>query len=190
MLDATVAVSLDAHNRDDIAACGSRWAVCQTHPQAERWALANLQRQGYAAYLPLTAAWHHDRATSTLRHRVLVPLFSGYLFVVPGSHWAPIRSTAGVSRLLMAGPKPHMLASGLVEALQAGEAVRAIPLAGHALIASGEAVVVSKGAGCGMVGAVLGVHGDTARIGLMMFGHLREVWIPIANLERRECRQD
>jgi len=190
MLDATVAVSLDAHNRDDIAACGSRWAVCQTHPQAERWALANLQRQGYAAYLPLTAAWRRDRATPSMRHRVSVPLFSGYLFVVPGSHWAPIRSTAGVSQLLMAGLKPHMLASGLVEALQAGEAVRATPLAGHALIATGEAVVVSKGAASGMVGAVVSINGDLARIGCMFFGQLREITIPITSLKRRggdEC---
>jgi transcription antitermination factor NusG len=189
MLDATVAVSLDAHNRDDIAACGSRWAVCQTHPQAERWALANLQRQGYAAHLPLTAAWRRDRATPTLRHRVLVPLWPGYLFVVPGSLWAPIRSTAGVSRLLMAGLKPHMLASGLVEALQAGEAVRATPLAGHSLIVSGEAVVVSKGAANGMVGAVISIHGDLARIGCMFFGQLREITIPIASLERRDLIQ-
>jgi hypothetical protein len=54
----------------------------------------------------------------------------------------------------------------------------------------GEAVVVSKGAACGMVGAVIGVHGDTARIGLMMFGHIREVFMPIASLERRECPHD
>jgi hypothetical protein len=53
----------------------------------------------------------------------------------------------------------------------------------------GEAVVVSKGAGSGLVGAVIEVHGDTARIGLMMFGHIREVFMPIASLERRtsEC---
>jgi len=184
MLDATVAVSLDAHNRDDIA-CGSRWAVCQTHPQAERWALANLTRQGFTAYLPMTTALRRDRATPSMRHRVSVPLFSGYLFVVPGLLWAPIRSTAGVSRLLMAGNHPHYLVAGAVEALQAGDAVRATPLAEHALIATGEAVVVARGAASGMVGAVVSINGDLARIGCMFFGQLREITIPIASLKRR-----
>jgi hypothetical protein len=106
----------------DHTGCGSRydavWAVAQTHPQAERWALQNLTRQGYAAYLPLTVAFRRDRATPTLRHRVSVPLWAGYLFVQPGTHWAPICSTHGVSRLLMAGPQPHMLANALVEAVR------------------------------------------------------------------------
>jgi len=186
MLDATVAVSLDAHNRDDIAACGSRWAVCQTHPQAERWALANLTRQGFTAYLPMTTALRRDRATPTLRHRVSVPLFSGYLFVVPGSLWAPIRSTAGVARLLMAGLKPHMLAEGAVEGLQAGEASRRTNIPSGALWTPGAACVVARGAGCGLTGAVVSVNGDMATVVLMLFGQLREVRIGVDCLRPRE----
>jgi len=186
MLDATVAVPLDAHNRDSDAACGSRWAVCQTHPQAERWALANLTRQGYAAYLPLTTALRRDRATPTLRHRVTVPLWAGYLFVQPGTHWAPICSTHGVSRLLMAGPKPHMLANALVEAVRGAEAIAASGILADVQWAPGTPCSLAVGALRGHPGVVVSVTQRTAHVALMLFGCIRDVSVDVECLMARE----
>src|SRR4051812_40177984 len=99
MLDAAPATRLDGNQPDEHLGCGSRWAVCQSHPQAERWALANLSRQGFDAYLPLHTVQRRDRVVPTLFHPVSVPLFTSYLFVaIQSPYWAPIQHTLGVSR--------------------------------------------------------------------------------------------
>jgi transcriptional antiterminator RfaH len=83
--------------------CDHYWAVCHTHPQAERWALLNLTRQGYEAYLPLMTVTRRDRVVRSMTHRVEVPLFSRYLFVNLQSdqRWVPVQYTLGVHQLLM-----------------------------------------------------------------------------------------
>jgi transcriptional antiterminator RfaH len=188
MLDATATVALDDHNRG-LSACGSAsaaWAVCQTHPQAERWALANLQRQGFTAYLPMTVAFRRDRATPTLRHRISVPLWAGYLFVQPGTHWAPICSTHGVSRLLMAGPKPHMLANALVEAVRAAEAISASGILADVPWAPGTPCSLATGAFAGHPGVVVSVTRGIAHVALMLFGCVRDVTVNVDCLVARE----
>lgn len=167
--------------------CGShrRWAVCQTHPQAERWASANLNRQGYTAYLPLRTVTRRDPATPTLTRLVEVPLFSSYLFVVPGTHWSPICHTLGVLRLLMAGPNPHIVPDGLVEAVEAGQELRAAPTPENAKWAPGTPCSLATGAFTGHEAVVLSATRSNARVGLVLFGHLREVSVPLNCLKAR-----
>lgn len=188
LVDIAADLPLTARNGAGHSPCGSRWAVCQTHPQAERWALANLTRQGYQAYLPLCTVNRRDRATPTLTHRVQAPLFASYVFVQPGSHWAPIAHTIGVSRLLMAGNHPHYLPYGLTEALQAAEELRRTHPSGKPSgWLPGTPCALGKGMPMGGLPAVvLSVSRNRVRIGIMFLGDIRVVNVPPECLKPRE----
>ena len=190
MLDrqAEAAVAVEDHGGTDgvgglCAPCGSRWAVVFTHSQAERWAVQNLQRQGYPAYVPLVTIRRRDRVLRSLWHDVEVPLFPRYAFVVAGSHWSPIRGTAGVAQLLVdAAGKPYLLRAGLVEALQEGESLRRYPPSGPpALWAPGMACRASVG-GVELRGAVTRVVKRVAYVAAVMFGEVREIVIDLSAL--------
>src|SRR5215472_15089443 len=102
----------------------AHWAVVATHPQAERWAAANLNRIGYETYLPLYAARVRDRVLRTLTRLVHRPLFPGYLFVAIDGPWTPIRYAPGVRELLMDDGRPSICPRASVEALQAHDELR------------------------------------------------------------------
>lgn len=183
---ATTAVDTDSRSQRD-QRCGSRWGVVHTHPQAERWAAQNLQRQGYAAYLPTHTVRIRDRTTPTLTRAVERPLFTSYLFVaVPLSHWGPIRHTLGVRSLLMSGINPYLLPDAVWSALQAGEALRRTPTPPGSLWRPGAPCQPGAGPFQGLPAVVTEVDRQTARIAIMMFGELRQVQVPIAALVSRE----
>jgi transcription antitermination factor NusG len=167
--------------------CGSRsaWGVVQAHPQAERWALENLTRQGYPAYLPLVAVQRRDRALRSLVRTVLAPLFPGYLFVQPGTHWGPIAHSFGVRRLLLSDGTPHLLPPGVCEALQATEQLRRTLAPAASLWRPGAACRLSSGPFAGQDGVVLAIRRDRATVALMCLGGLRQVQTPIGSLEPR-----
>jgi transcription antitermination factor NusG len=184
-----VARSTELANLDpdaSLARCGSHWAVVQTHPQAERWANANLTRQGYATYLPLAIVRRRDRAIPSLYHRAEAPLFGNYLFVVIDRHWAPIAHTRGVLRLLMANGKPGIVARAAVEALQAAQADRATQPPPNAPWAPGTACSLTTGPLRGHPAVVLSVRNQHARLSVMLFGALRDVSAPVSWLVERQ----
>lgn len=187
MLDATTTACVATHYNASEQACGSRWAVCQTHPQAERWALANLTRQSFDAYLPLMAIQRRDRATPTIRHQVEVPLFAGYVFVAISSpFWAPIQHTRGISRLLMAGNQPHYLFPGVLEAVRATESVRRHLVAEKPYWAPGTPCSLATGVFSGLPAVVLDAEGhDEVRIGVMFLGQIRQVVVAPQSLVSR-----
>jgi transcription antitermination factor NusG len=183
---------LDAHPTTGVATasretaqqlrCGSRWAVCHTHPQAERWAATNLRRQGYNAYLPLRTVLRRDRCLPTHSRPVAVPLWTGYLFVDLQSdrHWTPIAHTLGVARLLMAGPNPYILPEAAISMLQAGEDVRRMPPGGDTSAwRPGAAVALARGAMEGLPAVITTITGQQARIAMMFLGQLRHVSVPL-----------
>lgn len=96
-----------------------RWYVVHTHPTKEAFALAQLGRQGFAAYFP--------QVTRTIRHarksrRALRPLFPRYVFValdLDVDRWRAVRGTLGVSNLIMDGQRPRAAPMGLVETMMA-----------------------------------------------------------------------
>ena len=164
----------------------ARWACIYTHPQAEFWAASNLRSSGYQPYLPTHLARQRDRAVPTLFHSVTRPLFPRYLFV-PFDHltasWSPIRATPGVCDILRSGGEPSYVSEAVVSALQTAEAFRATHLPDAAQWASGDAVVVSGGAACGMRGAIVKVDRERAVVLLQMFGAFREVDLPLRYLQ-------
>jgi transcription elongation factor/antiterminator RfaH len=95
----------------------ARWYAVNLRPQAERVALANLQRQGFTPFLP--------QRLKTIRHArqfrtVMAPLFPGYLFVsldLTRDRWRSVNGTMGVVSLVMSGGEPRPVPRGVVEAL-------------------------------------------------------------------------
>ncbi len=95
-----------------------RWFVAHTHPNGEMRAVANLERQGFATYLPrYLKKRRHARRVDI----VPVPVFPRYVFVAIDLHhqrWLSIRSTVGVSRLVSQGDAPMAVPAGIVESLR------------------------------------------------------------------------
>jgi transcriptional antiterminator RfaH len=119
------------------------WYLVHTKPRQEDVALANLQRQGYACYLP------QMRIERIRRRKVEIatePMFPRYLFIRldssdQGKSWSPIRSTLGVSQLVHFGARAAKVADSLVDLLRQRE--RTLPT--EAMFHSGDSVVIADG---------------------------------------------
>ncbi len=110
------------------------WYVIHSKPRQEARALLNLQNQGYTCYLPVCPV---QKLRNGKVKTQLDPLFFRYLFIQlslahSGQSWAPIRSTLGVSTLLMFGNEPARVAPHLIDVLRDREQlVMAEPVALH-----------------------------------------------------------
>ena len=192
MLDAVTQPLAVSHNLKHQGCRGSgeaRWAVAQTHPQAERWANGNLRRLGYETYLPLYATERRDRAVPTLRHQVLVPLFPRYLFVRHdrADVWRPIREAPGVNAVLTSGNRIQWVRAGAVEALQAGEADRRTWGSGQGPVwRPGAAVRVARGIFAGHPGVVTTVDHEALTVSVLFLGQLRNVALSPDSVEPRD----
>jgi transcriptional antiterminator RfaH len=94
-----------------------RWFVAHTHPRGEERAITNLERQGFATYLP---RYLKRRRHARKVEMVPAPLFPRYVFVaidIERQRWLAIRSTIGVSRLVGDGELPMAVPEGIVEGL-------------------------------------------------------------------------
>ena len=99
----------------------SDWYLIHTKIRQEQLALDNLERQGYTCFLPQMRA---EKLRSGRLQTVLEPLFPRYLFIqldtgLAAQSWAPIRSTLGVSRLVMFGQTPGKVSEALVNDIKA-----------------------------------------------------------------------
>jgi transcriptional antiterminator RfaH len=95
-----------------------QWFVVHTKPRQEQRALENLQRQGFAAWLPMLSVEKFRRGRL---EKVAEPMFSRYLFIQLDkvtSNWSPIRSTIGVSKLVTFGNQPAAVPQDIVDALR------------------------------------------------------------------------
>src|SRR5215471_5201307 len=99
----------------------ARWYVVHTQPNYEGRAEVNLQRQGFATYMPrYQRTRRHARKTET----VLRPLFPRYLFValdLARDRWRSIQSTFGVSQLVVAGDEPLPVPHAVIDQIRARE---------------------------------------------------------------------
>jgi transcription antitermination factor NusG len=166
----------------------TRWACVHTHPQAERWAEANLRRIGYTTYCPLLAIRRRDPVTPSITRRVLAPLFAGYLFLAhdPADPWTPIRYAPGVRDVIRSGNLIQYARAGAVEALQATEAIRRCLIPPKPLYAVGEAVTVTGGVFTSHPAVVIAIGHDMATVAILMLGHLREVALQLDCLRPRD----
>ena len=188
---ATTAVDTDSRVAHDSLRCGRvpGWGVVHTHPQAERWACANLNRAGYRTFLPLHLVKRRDPVTRSMTRLVEVPLFVSYAFVslAPTDPWVPIRYTPGVHSLLMSGPRPSVNASHAVSVLEASQELRRSIAPSGASWASG--MPCSPATGTPLAGhpaVVISVTGQRAIIAMLLFGELRQVSVDVNSLVARQ----
>ena len=102
------------------------WYLIFTKPRHESIALLNLERQGFATYLPVLQ--QHKRIRR-LYQVVTEPLFPRYLFISLSTEiddWSKIRSTRGCVSLVRFGLLPARVPDDLIVQLQSKEAERLI----------------------------------------------------------------
>lgn len=161
---------------------GRRWYAVQTRPHKERVAGANLEKQGFPAFIPcVRKTLRHARRTRV----VLAPLFPRYLFVsldLGRDRWRSVNGTLGVTRLVTDGVMPIPLPTGLVEELIAmTEELGAISL--DRTLEPGERVRFLSGPFADIIGKLLTLD-DTGRALVLVeiLGSPRRVVAPAGGL--------
>lgn len=95
------------------------WYCVYTQPRKESLAAENLEIQSYQCFLPtITKTVRHARKST----RIKAALFPRYLFVhvdIGVRAWRPIRSTIGVTELVLQNERPKPVPNGVVERLLA-----------------------------------------------------------------------
>jgi transcriptional antiterminator RfaH len=107
------------NRRRVLGADEDRWFAVRSHPRKEALAKQHLDRQGFAAFLPLGPAPLKKSRHAPDGPR---PFFPSYLFVrlnLERDRWRCVNSTIGVMRLVQFGDQPSPAPSGLVEQIMA-----------------------------------------------------------------------
>ena len=160
---------------------GARWYAVVTHAQAEMWALQNLVRQGYDAYLPMIEEERRDKVTPTITRIVSSVMWPGYVFVfadIRRDNWRPIAHTNGVRSILGTHPeRPAPLPVGLLEAIQASADDRRIVRSAPPAIAEGSALSITAGPFADHRGVCLWSDATRVGIALSLFGGDRHVTV-------------
>jgi hypothetical protein len=177
----------DSRHADQSRRRMSGWAVITTHPQAERWACANLARRGYACFVPTFIARRRDPVLRTLTRLVEVPLFAGYAFVHLDRRdpWTPVRYAPGVRMLLMDRDRVQFTRPGTVEALQQSEAFRRAVPPPDSVWAPGMPCSLTTGGFRDRPAVLVAIDGGVAIVALPMLGELRELTVPVDRLVLR-----
>src|SRR5438552_18669518 len=98
-----------------------RWYLVYCKPRQEITARRNLERQGYATYLPLL---RQRRRRKSRNVSVAAPMFPRYLFIFLNretDNWGPIRSTLGVVSMVRFGQTVAAIPDKLIELFRAQE---------------------------------------------------------------------
>jgi len=143
------------------------WFLAQLKPNGFPAAYKNLQRQGFATFMPM-----REKTVCHARKRseVLRPLFPGYIFVnfdVDLSQWRVINNTLGVARLITLRPDtPQMAPVSLMKALltQCDEHDVVLP---PAALKVGDRVRVTDGPFCDIIAKVECMAAPN-RVGLLL----------------------
>jgi transcriptional antiterminator RfaH len=93
----------------------SAWVVVVTKPNCEGMAAENLLQQGYGCYFPKFLAVQKNKQV------VKKPLFPRYIFARIEQLWYSLRSTRGVSHVLMNESGPAQVPASVIEALKKRE---------------------------------------------------------------------
>lgn len=147
---------------------GERWYVVQSQPNAELKAVAHLNRQGFATYLPRYVK--RRRHARRVEH-VPAPLFPRYLFVgidIAAQRWRSIFSTFGVSRLVCNGDAPQAVPEEIVASLRAREDEGGfVRLDLRPNFSAGDKICVLDGALAGCFGLYEGMK-DSERVAVLL----------------------
>lgn len=145
-----------------------QWYLVQSQPNAERKAVAHLNRQGFATYLPM---YQKRRRHARRVELVAAPLFPRYLFVafdMTVQRWRSIFSTVGVSKLVGFGDTPTLVTGDVMKALrQREDAAGFVKIDCHPKFCAGEKVRVLEGVFADCLGLYDGMS-DRERISILL----------------------
>lgn len=142
------------------------WIVGVTKPCQEAIAATNLEWQGYQYYYPRIKQAKPGKTPH------IEPLFRRYLFICITDQWYPVRSTRGMSHVLMNEGGPRYVADGIITELRAREGDDGyIQLVAPAKYRAGDKVRLQGGPFAGQLGLYEGMapH-DRCRVLLNMLG--------------------
>lgn len=126
------------------------WTVVISQPKNEKLAQTNLMRQGYEVYIPLISREKIIKQKTIIE---TVPLFPRYLFVgVNSEKWSPIRSTRGVSNILLFGNQPAKVSDKIVDSLKNHEIELSRPKCDLPRFREGQPIKVISGSFLGHLG--------------------------------------
>ncbi|CAM8365107.1 NusG Transcription antiterminator [Candidatus Methylopumilus universalis] len=160
------------------------WYVIHTKPKQEQRALLNLEQQGYKCYLPWLKVNKLKRGKLIQIDEVM---FSRYLFIRLcqdqwAKSWHPIRSTLGVSTLLMLGNHPQKVDEAVINSIH----IISLQETVRKLFNEGDQVIIREGALKGMEGIYQIENGkDRAMILIGLLGKAISLQIPIYYLARK-----
>ncbi|MBV6272631.1 transcriptional activator RfaH [Alcaligenaceae bacterium CGII-47] len=107
------------------------WYVVHTKPRQEALAVENLRRQEFEVYLPMFKTFKVPRRGRVKKPGDVMtgvePMFPRYLFLRPAratQSLSTVRSTLGVSRLVMFGAQPATIRQALLDDIRTAEALR------------------------------------------------------------------
>ncbi len=168
---------------DGLPSAGARWHVGLTKPKRELYAAWNASRQGYAVFVPRYRQSRRKRDGRTIT--LVKPLFPRCIFIafVPGvESWWPLRSTFGMTGLIMAGETPRLVPEGVVEGLSAASSDDGAFDPSRFVAAGGAAKVLSGPFADRIVRLVELSDAERARVLIEILGSEREVEVPVRAL--------
>ncbi|CAM5785084.1 transcription termination/antitermination NusG family protein [Castellaniella caeni] len=182
------------------------WYVAHTKPRQEAVALQQLQRQDFEVYLPLFKIYKKPRKAAAARVAsapgrtaarsgpspatavlaVHEPMFPRYLFVRPTrptQSLSVVRSTLGVSRLVMFGQQPATLADAAVQRIRQAETLReTAPLDAISPFQPGMTVQIQNSPLAGVQALVHAVSKDRVTLLLNILGRPQTVQVKFGQL--------
>ena len=142
------------------------WVVVHTHPNRERVAIENLQRQEFATYCPMIVKRvRHARRIQDVQR----PLFPGYVLVKIAreiQQWRPILSTIGVRNVVRFGEKLSYLDDRFVASLRQRE-VDGLIKRPEAPYSIGQSVRMAGGPFDGLVASIIEMQESDRLVVLM-----------------------
>ena len=159
------------------------WYAVYTKPNQEIVAQQQLERQGYATYLPMIM---NAKRRNGRRRYVNEPFFPRYLFIhldQTNDNWAPIRSIIGVSTLVRFGQIPVPVKEDIIEAIRCRENPDGLHEA-EDVIRSGDSVRVLDGPMMGLEGVFVARTGEQRVMLLLeLMGKTTRVQIAVDAIE-------
>lgn len=155
-----------------------QWFVAHTQARGEDRAVSNLERQGFATFVPrYRRRRRHARRVDTVR----APLFPGYVFVhldPETARWRSINGTFGVKHLVCRGSRPAPMADAIVEQIKAREDEDGLVLLDPSPFAPGQRLRIADGAFYDSVG-LFAEMADNERVVLLLSLLGREVRVQV-----------
>jgi transcriptional antiterminator RfaH len=156
----------------------------QCKPRQDERARINLLQQNYVTFCPQLVS---ERLVRGKPQRVLEFLFPGYLFIQLSreDHWAPIRSTRGVSRIVEFNHVPAIVADQVIEHLRV-RCLESLDPDSVQVLEPGEKLQIVHGPLSPLEGVFLSMLGAERVMLLLQFlNRQQHVCVPLSYLERQ-----